>query len=96
MEKLEAYMHKKEMRLKDLFQVIDKDKSGYLSIKEFESGIKRLVGMKKSGSDAELGDLLMASKDELMARFDGGIGDGRGGGRGEGARTKFKRSQTGF
>ena len=103
MDKLERYMHKNEMRLKDLFNTIDKDRSGYLSTKEFEAGVKNLVGLKKSSADAELGSLLMASKDELMARFDEGAVEGKSRGSASGdvkgassKAHKFKRSQTGF
>ncbi|GMH86644.1 hypothetical protein TrST_g13918 [Triparma strigata] len=70
MSKLETYMHSQELRLKDIFNILDKDRSGSLTLKEFEKGVKSLVGLEKSREDVELGRLLMASKDELMERFD--------------------------
>ena len=63
-------MHSQELRLKDIFNILDKDRSGSLTLKEFEKGVKSLVGLEKSREDVELGRLLMSSKDELMERFD--------------------------
>lgn len=100
MSKLEKYMHSQELRLKDLFNILDKDRSGHLNLKEFEKGVKALVGLEKSKEDEEMGRLLMASKDEVMERFDhsegsgGGHGQGRGHGDAKSRKGDFKRSKT--
>lgn len=68
MNKLEDYMQDKHLRIKDVFQSIDKDHSGYIDIKEFERGIKALVGLERDDEDHDLSVVLMGSKDEYLRR----------------------------
>jgi Ca2+-binding EF-hand superfamily protein/chromosome segregation ATPase len=111
MGKLEDYMHEKKARISELFQSMDTDGSGYISMKEFAQGLERLVGLDKSKEDEDMEERLMASKEDLMRRHGAKEeavkvfslmreeGGGEGEEEGEGAaekRSKYKRSQTGF
>jgi Ca2+-binding EF-hand superfamily protein len=78
MGKLEQYMKDKKIRMSDLFNEMDKDGSGYLNLKEFGAGLEKLVGLDIDAKDAELGEKLLATHDELVGRHVPGGEDGEG------------------
>jgi chromosome segregation ATPase len=86
MNKLENYMQDKHLRIKDVFDRIDKDHSGCIDLKEFEKGIKALVGLDRDNEDHDLSQAILGSSDEMRARF--GTIDGEGGERNDKARLK--------
>ena len=90
MHKLEEYMQDKHLRIKDVFERMDKDHSGYIDLKEFEKGIKALVGLDRDNEDHDLSRAILGRrKDELLERFD--TIEGEGGEKRDEMRKKFSR-----
>ena len=51
MKKIEDYMQNNHQRISDVFNLLDKDHNGTLSLKEFEKGIHDLVGLTRDNED---------------------------------------------